>query len=109
MIEATDSDLFDVLEFISYARKPISRLERVRNAEGNIFTFLNDKQRDFIEFVLRNYIQDGVDELDVAKLGSALVSKYGSLYEGQRILGDVVDFAAEEKILCFYIAKFTPL
>jgi type I restriction enzyme R subunit len=50
---------------------------------------LNDKQRDFIEFVLRNYIQDGVDELDVAKLGSALVSKYGSLYEGQRILGDV--------------------
>lgn len=89
MIEAGDSDLFDVLEFISFARKPISRTERVTNAESNIFTFLNETQRDFIEFVLRNYIQDGVDELDIAKLGSALVSKYGSLYEGQRVLGDV--------------------
>ena len=89
MIEAGDSDLFDVLEFISFARKPISRIERVTNAESNIFTFLNETQRDFIEFVLRNYIQDGVDELDIAKLGSALVSKYGSLYEGQRVLGDV--------------------
>ena len=53
------------------------------------YTFLNERQREFIEFVLRNYIQEGVDELSMANLGSSLTSKYGSVYEGQKALGDV--------------------
>lgn len=89
MIDAQSCDLFDVLEYISYARKPITRAERVSNAQGNIYTFLNERQRDFIAFILRNYVQDGVDELDIAKLSSSLTSKYGSVYEGQKQLGDV--------------------
>ena len=89
MIDAQSCDLFDVLEYISYARKPITRAERVTNAQGNIYTFLNEPQRDFIAFVLRNYVQDGVDELDIAKLSSSLTAKYGSVYEGQKQLGDV--------------------
>lgn len=89
MIDAQSCDLFDVLEYISYARKPITRAERVTNAQGNIYTFLNERQRDFIAFILRNYVQDGVDELDIAKLSSSLTSKYGSVYEGQKQLGDV--------------------
>jgi len=89
MIEAENSDLLDVLEYISYARKPISRSERVSQAEGNIFAFLNEQQRDFIGFVLRNYVQEGVEELDVENLSTTLTSKYGSVYEGQKQLGDV--------------------
>lgn len=89
MIEAENSDLFDVLEFISYARKPISRSERVSQAQSNIYTFLNERQRDFIDFVLRNYVQEGVEELDIGKLSATLTSKYGSVYEGQKQLGDV--------------------
>ncbi len=89
MIDADNSDLFDVLEYISYARKPISRAERVTQAQSNIYTFLNERQRDFVDFVLRNYVQDGVDELDISKLSSTLTSKYGSVYEGQKQLGDV--------------------
>jgi type I restriction enzyme R subunit len=52
---------------------------------------LNERQRDFIAFILRNYVQDGVDELDIAKLSSSLTSKYGSVYEGQKQLGNVDD------------------
>ena len=89
MIDADNCDLFDVLEYISYARKPITRAERVANAQSNIYTFLNEKQRDFISFILRNYVQDGVDELDIAKLSATLTSKYGSVYEGQKELGNV--------------------
>jgi type I restriction enzyme R subunit len=89
MIDAQSCDLFDVLEYISYAKKPITRAERVSNAQGNIYTFLNERQRDFIAFILRNYVQDGVDELDISKLSSSLTSKYGSVYEGQKQLGDV--------------------
>ena len=91
MIDAQNCDLFDVLEYISYAKKPITRAERVSNAQGNIYTFLNERQRDFIAFILRNYVQDGVDELDMSKLSSSLTSKYGSVYEGQKQLGDVDD------------------
>jgi len=89
MIEAENCDLFDVLEYISYARKPMTRTERVKGAQSNIYTFLNEKQRDFIAFILKNYEQDGVDELDIAKLSSALTSKYGGLHEAQKVLGDV--------------------
>ncbi len=89
MIEADSCDLFDVLEYISYARKPITRAERVANAQGNVYAFLNEKQRDFISFVLRNYVQDGVDELDIAKLSTTLNAKYGGVYEAQSVLGDV--------------------
>ncbi len=89
MIDAENCDLFDVLEYISYARKPITRAERVANAQSNIYTFLNEKQRDFIAFILRNYVQDGVDELDISNLSATLTSKYGSVYEGQKQLGNV--------------------
>jgi type I restriction enzyme R subunit len=91
MIDAENSDLFDVLEYIAYSRKTITRLERVCNAEDNVYTFLNDKQREFISFVLSNYVQDGIDELDITKLSSILSSKYGSPFEGQRVLGDIND------------------
>jgi type I restriction enzyme R subunit len=87
MIEADNSDLFDVLEYISYAKKPISRRERVEQAHGNIYNFLNAPQRDFVNFVLRNYVQDGVDELDIGKLSTTINSKYGSINEATRHLG----------------------
>jgi type I restriction enzyme R subunit len=91
MIAAENSDLFDVLEYISYSRKPISRADRVVNAEQKIYAFLNDKQRAFINFVLGNYIKAGVDELDIEKLSPALISKYGGVYEAQQELGNVDD------------------
>jgi type I restriction enzyme R subunit len=91
MIDADNSDLFDVLEYISYSRKPISRLERVSSAENNIYALLNEKQREFVRFVLRNYVQDGVDELDVSKLSTMLTSKYGGVHSAQQELGNVED------------------
>lgn len=89
MINADNSDLFDVLEYISYARKPITRVERVKAAETNIYAFLTEKQREFISFVLRNYVQEGVEELDVIKLSTVITSKYGSIQEAEKELGDV--------------------
>ncbi len=89
MINAENSDLFDVLEYISYARKPITREDRVKSAESNIFALLNESQKDFISFVLRNYVQDGVDELDISKLSTVIKSKYGGIPEAEKALGNV--------------------
>ena len=89
MIDAKDSDLFDVLEYISYARTPITRRERVSRAENNIYALLNSRQREFIEFVLSNYIKDGVDELDDSRLGQLITLKYQSNTDAERVLGDL--------------------
>ena len=55
--DVEDSDLFDVLEYISYAHNPITRKERMSQAEDNVYAFLNAEQKEFIEFVLSNCIQ----------------------------------------------------
>ena len=53
LIEAEDSDIFDVLEHIAYSKKPIQRSTRVANAEDKIYSNLNSNQKEFIDFVLR--------------------------------------------------------
>ena len=67
----------------------ITREARAKAAEATIFTLLNDKQKEFIAFVLSKYIETGVDELDQEKLPILLTNKYQSLEDAKAILGDV--------------------
>jgi type I restriction enzyme R subunit len=92
LIDAENSDLFDVLEYVFNSEiKPITRAERVAAAEVAIFTLMNDKQKEFIEFVLSKYIEIGVGELDQAKLPLLLSSMFQSQADGIKELGgDVI-------------------
>jgi len=65
--------------------KPITREERVSRAEATIFALLNDKQKEFIEFVLSKYIETGVEELSTEKLPILLTNKYQSLEDAKEI------------------------
>jgi type I restriction enzyme R subunit len=69
--------------------KPITREARVAAAQATIFALLNDKQKEFIEFVLTKYIETGVDELDQEKLPILLTNKYHSLEDAKGVLGSV--------------------
>ncbi len=89
LINAEKSDLFDVLEYVSFAIKPITREERVVNASSQIFGGLDDKQKDFLDFVLTKYIETGVSELDQDKLPSLLELKYQSITDAAEVLGSV--------------------
>ena len=89
LINAEDSDLFDVLEYIVYTKPPVSRAARVQTNQDNIYNILNESQREFVSFVLRNYVEVGVDELDVAKLSTVLEAKYGSINAAQKELGSI--------------------
>ncbi|NQY81618.1 MAG: DEAD/DEAH box helicase family protein [Alphaproteobacteria bacterium] len=89
LINAEDSDLFDVLEYIAYAKVTVSRAARVETSKDNIYTLLNNQQREFVGYVLRNYVKVGVDELDVAKLSTVLRAKYGSIDAAQQQLGNL--------------------
>ena len=88
LIEAEDSDIFDVLEHIAYQKKPIPRKTRVANAEEKIHSNLSDNQKDFIDFVLSKYVEGGVEELDINRLSDLIVLKYKAIQDGERILGN---------------------
>jgi len=89
LVNAENSDIFDVLEFVSFAVKPISREERVAKARPFIFNGLNQDQKDFLEFVLSKYIESGVDELDQEKLPDLLSLKYYSITDAAEKLGGI--------------------
>jgi type I restriction enzyme, R subunit len=89
LINAEKSDLFDVLEYVSFAIKPITREERVVNASSQIFDGLDDKQKDFLDFVLTKYIETGINELDLDKLPILLELKYQSITDAAVKLGGV--------------------
>ena len=95
LINAEKSDLFDVLEYVFDSDfKPITREERATRAKATIFALLNDKQKEFIEFVLNKYVEAGISELDQEKLPVLLQTKYQSLEDAMEILGDVQNISS---------------
>ncbi len=90
LVNMEKSDLFDVLEYVFNGNfKALTREARVVAAKATIFAVLNNKQKEFIEFVLSKYIESGVDELDQEKLPLLLTNKYQSLGDATDVLGDV--------------------
>ena len=80
IIDAENSDLFDVLAYIAFRLSPISRQERADRAKIDISTHFNTKQQVFLEFVLSQYVKVGVDELDEGKLTPLLRSEVQQCY-----------------------------
>jgi type I restriction enzyme, R subunit len=90
LIDAEESDLFDVLAYVAFATQPITRNDRVNESQSEILKGLNDNEIEFIEFVLSKYVETGVDELDEEKLPKLLNLKYHAISDAQEKLGDVV-------------------
>jgi type I restriction enzyme R subunit len=89
MIDAEQSDLFDVLNYVSFLNQPISRVQRVEQTKGKIFEGLDEKQKEFLSFVLSKYEEKGVEELDEEKLPVLLNLKYHAIANAEQLLGDV--------------------
>ena len=75
-IEAENSDLFDVLAYVAFAAAPETRSQRANQARAETHLHFNDRQQTFLEFVLAQYVTQGVDELDADKLTPLLRLKY---------------------------------
>ncbi|MAO13711.1 EcoAI/FtnUII family type I restriction enzme subunit R [Marinobacter sp.] len=89
MIEAENSDIYDVLAFIAFNMPPISRSERVAAHKEQIYSQHNYQQHEFLEFVLDHYVARGVTELDPDKLPQLIELKYHSIGDAVRELGPV--------------------
>lgn len=88
LIDAKDSDVYDVLRYIAYARETMSRDQRASVAKPNIkAAFSNDKQQQFIDFVLSKYVEDGVEELSTSKMRSLVELKYHTIGDAVKELG----------------------
>lgn len=94
LVNMEKSDLFDVLEYVFNANyNSLTREQRVAASKATIFAILNDKQKEFIEFVLSKYIESGVEELDQEKLPILLTNKYQSLEDAKEVLGNVSEIS----------------
>jgi type I restriction enzyme R subunit len=89
MIDAEQSDLFDVLSYVSFLTPTISRTERIDRAKGKIFEGLEEKHKEFVDFVLSKYEERGFEELDEEKLPILLNLKYHAIANAVTTLGNV--------------------
>ena len=87
VIEAENSDLFDVLAYVAFAAAPLTRADRAAAARTATAAELPDKQQAFVDFVLAQYVKQGVDELDAEKLSPLLRLRYQALSDAFAELG----------------------
>jgi type I restriction enzyme R subunit len=93
LIHGKDSDLFDVLNHIAYAKDLLPRLDRAEKAKIHLMDY-NAKQQEFLNFVLDQYVKEGVDELDDVKLPKLLELKYNAIADAKRELGEITSIRA---------------
>lgn len=89
LISADNSDLFDVLAYIAFALAPVTREDRVVEHRDLIFSHYDDKQQAFLDFVLTQYINIGISELDRGQLPTLLDLKYQGIHDATESLGEV--------------------
>ncbi len=89
LIDAPDSDIFDVLAYVRFTLEPKTRKARAEAASGEGLSAYQAEMREFLAAVLAAYVRDGVEELNLDKMSSFLQVKYGSLADAKRKLGDV--------------------
>ncbi|NPD48166.1 EcoAI/FtnUII family type I restriction enzme subunit R [Lentimicrobium sp. S6] len=88
IIHGEDSDLFDVLSYVAYHKELVPRLERAQKAKIQLKDY-HPKQQEFLNFVLEQYVKEGVNELDDSKLPNLLELKYKALADAKKELGTI--------------------
>jgi type I restriction enzyme R subunit len=87
LIDAQNSDLFDVLEFVKYALKPVARTTRALASRSIMEEGLEAVQLEFVDFLVSQYVESGVGELEESKLETLLEIKYADVFNAVNILG----------------------
>jgi type I restriction enzyme R subunit len=88
ILNAENSDLYDVLAYIAFHSDILERTDRADRAKIHLDNY-DPKQQEFLNFVLSQYVKQGVDELDDTKIGDLLVLKYHAIADAKKELGDI--------------------
>lgn len=87
LISAEHSDVYDVLSYIAYTTPVSTREERALMAADMLIDEYEEDEKLFLKFVLGEYVDHGVEELDVGKLPELLQLKYGGMNEAVSVFG----------------------
>jgi len=88
LVHGENSDLYDVLSYVAYHTELVPRLERATRAKVHLNNY-NSAQQDFLNFVLKQYINTGFTELDDTKLPDLLELKYNAIADAKQALGSI--------------------
>ena len=89
LIDAPNSDIFDVLAYVRFTLAPLARSERVETAKAAGMDGYEEEMREFLSYVLQSYELQGIRELDSAKLTGFLRIRYGGTNDAKRKLGPI--------------------
>ncbi|MEO7222983.1 MAG: type I restriction-modification enzyme R subunit C-terminal domain-containing protein [Devosia sp.] len=94
LIDAPNSDLFDVLAYIRFTSPPKTRAERAEATAGRTIAASDGEMPDFLVGVLQAYATHGESELSLSKLATFLTARYGTLADAKSKLGDTATIRA---------------
>jgi type I restriction enzyme, R subunit len=89
LIDAPNSNIFDVLAHVRFTLAPLSRSERADAARSRGLGGYEAEMRAFLDFVLRSIEVHGLEELAPAKIADFLRIRYGGTNDAKRRLGPV--------------------
>ena len=93
MFDAEQSDIFDILLHISYRHDILTRAQRATLTRANqpfFEVYEHLKAREFLQFILDRYEQDGINELRRERLGHLVeLNNLGTTREAGRIFGGI--------------------
>jgi len=89
LIDAKDSDVFDVLAYVRFSLDPKTRHERADAARRQGLSGYEAEMREFLRDVLSAYEREGAAELGYDKLSRFLQVRYGSTADAKQKLGDL--------------------
>ncbi len=89
LIDAPNSDIFDVLAYVRFTMAPLSRTQRAGAARAKGMDGYQREMRHFLDYVLGAYERHGTDELASRKIADFLRIRYGGTNDAKRLLGPV--------------------
>ena len=88
VIDAEQSDLYDVLAYIRFKVEPLSREQRAERCRKTLITqYLDEELQAFLDYVLQQYVTGGVRVLAQEELPELLKFKYHTIPDGTLKLG----------------------
>lgn len=94
LVDANDSDVYDVLRYVAYAKETITRSERSEIVREYYLEQLNNNEQAFVRFILDTYERAGENELTMRNLRHLVALKYHTMTEAKQQLGtaeEIVD------------------
>jgi len=89
LVDAPDSDLFDVLGYVLFTHAPKTREDRAEAVKDEGLAAVQGDLKALLTRILNAYEENGEGELATSKLSQFLTAHYGSVGEAKNRLGDL--------------------